>query len=145
MLKLLAIGFVALLAIPATLIGLPMATEDTAIPDSCVQPDEVDYSGLGRTAYPPYQVKLTSMRRVPWSRTSGAVVGHGLTEDGEEDYGVHLDLETTDLDAVTCRWTREGVTIVEPPTQLVGADGQPGQTIGGIEHVVPALRFLGGR
>lgn len=149
MLKLIVAALVVALAVPAVLIGLPVATYDATIPSSCQQPGDVDYSTVGPADYGPYVVKITSRIHAtpaltPWTTSARAVVGHGLTEDGTGDYGVWLDVESTDIDAYECVWTAEGVTIVEPGRTSTGPDGQS-LTIGGLEHTVPATRFLGGR
>lgn len=143
MLKLLLALALVVVAVPAVLIGAPIATEDAAIPESCRQPEDVDYSEGGPTDFGPYAVKVTSWSHAtaglpPWETSAKAVVGHGLTERSAADYGVWLDLESTDLDAYTCTWTADGVTIIEPPLDEDGIGGQ-------ITHTIPAERFLGGR
>jgi hypothetical protein len=52
------------------------------------------------------------------------------------DYGVSLNLNSTGIDRFQCRWTNDGVRIIEPAT--------PG-TNEGLEHFVPKETFLGGR
>lgn len=133
-----AVAILLLLAIPVLGFGLGWATLRSAIPPSCQEPPTIDYSHVGRPDYGPYAVKVTSWRGLPWSETSWAVVGHGLSVESNVDYGVNVNLDSTEIDRFECRWTDTGVTIVEP-----GPPGARAQS--GLEHFVPASMFLGGR
>ena len=127
--------FAVLFAIANAALG--WTTSDAAIPPSCNQPTTADYSHLGRPDYGPYSVKFTSWRHLPWGRSSRAGVGHGDDTDSSADYGVRLTIQSSDIAHLQCRWTDEGVTIVEPPNE--SSPWPP------IEHFVPAEQFLGGR
>jgi hypothetical protein len=116
--------------------GVAHFSWEAAIPASCREPSTIDYSSIGRPDYGPYVVKFTSWNELPSGATSQAVVGHGLTADSEVSYGVLVELDSTDIDAFECRWTNEGVTIVEP---------RHGGEVPGFEHFIPARQFLGGR
>lgn len=113
-----------------------LATTDGVIPASCREPSGIDSSRVGSADYGPYSVKLKSWTHLPWGTSSAAIVGHDQTPDSLEDYGVTVGMESTDIGAFTCVWTNEGVTIVEP---------RPDSGAPGVEHFVPAARFLGGR
>ena len=117
-------------------VALPLATTDSVIPDSCRQPDGVDYSNAGRADYGPYAVKFTSWIEVPGGWQSAATVGHGLSVGSRMDYGFGVAVESTNLSEFRCTWTDQGVTILEP---------DDGSGVPPVEHVVPAGSFLGGR
>ena len=131
LLKLVACGIALQFAVLLASYGLTRATSDGVIPASCRQPSSVDYSTIG-----PYAVKFTSWTHLLWGTSSRAVVGHDQKADSLSDYGVEVQVRSTDIGAFRCRWVVEGVTIIEPGPQ----QGAPG-----IEHFVPAVQFLGGR
>jgi hypothetical protein len=106
------------------------------IPFSCLEPPTIHFSQVGRPDYGPYSVKLTAWRSFPWGETSSAVVGHDQSVATRSDYGVQLNVESTDIDRFECRWTEQGVTISEPSREY---------GVAGPEHFVPATSFLGGR
>src|SRR5690606_31220238 len=116
-------------------------TLDSAVPPSCIQPASVDYSGRSRPAFQPYAVRFSawSYLRLPiddrdrtagldlWKRSSSALIGTGP----DPGHGLGVGIDSVEIDEFRCRWTDKGVTLVEPD--------------GGIEHFIPAERFLGGR
>ena len=116
--------------------GLSLHTWEGHIPPSCEEPSTIDYSKVGRPDYGPYVVKFTSWNNFPWGTTAHAIVGHGLAADLGTDYGVHVELTATDIHQFRCRWTNEGVTIIEPDQNGTGQR---------IERFVSAKQFLGGR
>lgn len=118
-------------------VGMRVATWKAAIPASCRQPSSVDYSHASRPAYGRYSVKFSTSSKVPWGRTSMGLVGHGQTADSDIGYGLPVDVESSDIARFRCRWTTQGVTIIEPPSS--------GDRFPQIEHFVPAEQFLGGR
>lgn len=131
-----AVAIVLVVAVQILNLSLAFATWRSTIPPSCAEPSTIDYSKVGRPDYGPYAVKFNAWHHAPWDESSSAVVGHDLSDGRGADYGVHLNLESTDLDHFQCRWSNTGVTIVEPDHPGVSA---------GIEHFVPAALFLGGR
>jgi len=133
-----AVAIVLLLLTPVVGLCIRTATLRSAIPPSCQEPPTIDYSHVARPDYGPYTVKFTSWHGLLWSESSNAVVGHGLSVASSVDYGVHVKLNSAEIDRFQCQWTEKGVTIVEPV--------RPGeQAQSALEHFVPAELFLGGR
>lgn len=143
MLKLALAAVLVVIAIPAAWIALPTLTEQRAIPDSCRQPADVVYADAGAADPSPYVVRFSSRRHLPWRTSSDAIIGRDLDEDASVASGTALGVESADVDGFSCRWTSEGVTIVEPAT----GSAEDGTLVEGIqiEHHVPAKRFVGGR
>lgn len=130
------IGLVVLvvIALAATNLGVSWLTAESVIPASCREPTSMDYSDVGPTDWGNYAVEITSRSSITSSTSARALVGVAAPHGGV-GYGVGVTLDTTDIERVRCRWSHEGVTIVEP-----GHGSRPGP-----EVFVPAGLFLGGR
>ena len=136
-------GIALVVAATTVLDGVSLRLDEHAVvPDSCRQPADVDFSDVGREDVGPYAVEVASSRGVLRGTTSDATVGPSPDPDSGVDSGEVIDLQSTDVEAFSCRWSVEGVTIVEPAVEAADPNGV---TIGGIEHFVPASQFLGGR
>ena len=136
-------GLVAALVLASTFDGVSLHLgEKTVIPPSCRQPPDVDYSGAGPADHGPYAVEVSSFRGVLRRTQSQAMIGPSPQVGTGVSYGEVLELRSTDLDGFSCRWSDEGVTIIEP---ALDSSGPSADTTRGIEYFVPASTFLGGR
>jgi hypothetical protein len=112
--------------------------QEHAIPTSCREPEGIDHSPLGLD-YGPYTVELSVASDLfGRNEEASALIGHGESgESAEIIYGFPVDLQSLDIEDYRCRWTVDGVAIIEPRSE------HPDEP--GIEHFVPAQHFLGGR
>lgn len=138
-----ACGLVVALGLTTVLDGISLRLgERSVVPDSCRQPADIDYSDVGRADRSPYAVEISSFRGLLRGTASDAMIGHSPDAETEVSSGEVVDLQSSDIDAFSCRWSDAGVTIIEPALEPADPDGI---TIEGIEHFVPASNFLGGR
>lgn len=136
-------GLVAAVGLASIFDGVSLHLgEKTVVPTSCRQPADVDYSEVGPADHGPYAVEISSFRGLLHGTESQALIGPSPDAGSGVGSGEVVDLRSTDIDAFSCRWSDEGVTIIEPALDPSGPS--PG-TVEGIEYFVPASAFLGGR